>query len=83
MPQDTLPLPPELQERIAAAAAELAGAEQDLRTTLEALPFTLRAEKRIVSVALQAALEKLASAKRRLEGTLAESPPETASTGGG
>ena len=75
MPQDTVPLPPEFQERITAATAELAGAEQDLRTTLEAIPSALRAEKRIISRALQAALEKLASAKQRLEGALAESSP--------
>ena len=83
MPQDNLTLPPELQERIAAAAAELAGAEQDLRTTLEAIPFALRAEKQIISVALQAGLEKLTSAKRRLEGALAESSPGTAGISGG
>jgi hypothetical protein len=67
MPPIDPPLPVEHQQRIATAAAELAGAEQDLLTTLEALPSSVRADKRIVSTALQGALEKLATAKRRLE----------------
>jgi len=61
-----------IQERITIAATELAGAEQDLRAILEALAPALRAEKRIVSVTLKAALEKLESAKRRLEGALSQ-----------
>lgn len=54
------------KERLAAAAAEVASAERDLRTALEAIPSTLRAEKRIITVALQAALDHLAAAKQRL-----------------
>ena len=64
-------LPPEVQQRIAAAAAELTGAEQALRSTLEDLPAADRAYKRIVSAALQTALAKLAAAKKRLEEVLA------------
>lgn len=70
MPPSRQPLPPELQQRIAAAAAELASAERDLRMTLELLPSAARAEKRIISAALQAALAKLSAAKERLDGAL-------------
>ena len=59
--------PAELERRIAEAAAEIVGAEHDLRTLLEALPSADRPEKRIISTALQGALDKLAAAKQRLE----------------
>ena len=57
----------DLERRIAEAAADIVGAEHDLRALLEALPVTLRPEKQIISTALQGALEKLAAAKQRLE----------------
>jgi hypothetical protein len=72
MPTKKKPATAELQERIGAAAAELAGAEQALRTALEALPAALRAEKQIISATLTEALEKVAAAKGKLEGALAE-----------
>jgi len=61
----------ELQERIAEAATELAGAERALLTALEALPAALRSEKRIVSATLLEALGKVAAAKGKLDGALA------------
>src|SRR6185295_3363645 len=64
----------ELQKRISSAATELAGAEKALLTVLEALPMTLRSEKQIISATLTEALEKVAAAKGKLEGALAEQP---------
>jgi hypothetical protein len=60
------PDPADLERRISEAAAEIVGAEHDLRALLEALPSADRPEKQIISVALQGALEKLAAAKVRL-----------------
>ncbi|HEU5218228.1 MAG TPA: hypothetical protein VFU23_06190 [Gemmatimonadales bacterium] len=74
MPPSDMSLPAQIQQRIAAAATELASAEQDLRTSLEAIPPTIRSEKRIISAALQAALEKLSAAKRQLDGVLTAEP---------
>ncbi len=79
MPRQTQPSTAELQERIASAATELAGAEHDLRTALEVIPVTLRSEKRIISETLQAALAKLAAAKGRLEGAVANHRDEDTS----
>lgn len=62
----------QLQERISAAATELAGAEQALLTALESLPSAMRSEKRIISATLLEALEKVAAAKGKLEGVLSE-----------
>lgn len=73
MPPPKTTLPPEIQERIASATTDLAGAEQDLLTILESLPAEVRAEKRIVSSALQGALSKLSDAKKRLKGVLTNS----------
>lgn len=72
MPAKYHPETARLQERISAAAAELAGAEQALLTALETLPEALRSEKRIISTTLLDALEKVAAAKGRLQGALAE-----------
>jgi hypothetical protein len=74
MPVKTHRKSAELQERISAAAGELAGAEQALLTALEAIPTVLRSEKQIISTTLLEALEKVAAAKGRLEGALAEGP---------
>lgn len=78
MPAKDHPETAELQKRISSAAMELAGAEQALLTALETLPEALRSEKRIISATLLEALEKVAAAKGRLEGALAEhdEPPK-------
>jgi len=72
MPRETQPTTAELQERIASATSELAGAEHDLRTALEVVPVTLRSEKRIISETLQAALAKVEAARGKLAGALAD-----------
>ena len=59
-----------LQKRISQATEDLEVAERELRGTLEALPAALRAEKRMISEALQVAIGKVAAAKRKLEGAL-------------
>ena len=74
MPVKDHPLTDGLQDRIFAATVELAGAEQALLTALEALPMEMRSEKRIISATLLQALEKVAAAKGRLQGALAEQP---------
>jgi len=71
MPFDPQLTTAELQERIASAASELAGAEHDLWNAMEMIPVTLRSEKRIISTTLQAALAKVAAAKGKLDGALA------------
>jgi hypothetical protein len=78
MPPKTQPSIAELQERIASASTELAGAEHDLRVAMEVIPVALRSEKRIIGETLQAALAKVAAAKGKLAGALADQP-----TGGG
>jgi hypothetical protein len=61
---------PGVQQRLVTAKEDLAFAERELRSTLEALPVALRADKRMVSAALRLALDKLTAAKNELEAVL-------------
>jgi len=61
---------PELEEQLRTAREDLAVAERELKATLEALPSALRADKQMVSEALQLALGKLADAKLKLDAVL-------------
>lgn len=58
-----------IEEKISAATALLAIAEQELQLALNQLQVIDRADKQMVSLVVQAAFDKMVAARRSLEDT--------------
>ena len=61
---------PDLQRRISAATTDLADAEQQLKKVLDAIETTVRADKKIIGPALEAAFSRVVAAKTTLASAL-------------
>jgi hypothetical protein len=69
-PKSKVTISPAAKQRLARATDDLAIAERELKHSLDTLPVTLRADKRMVSDGLRLALDKVADAKNRLQSVL-------------
>ena len=65
-------LDPAVLKRIATATAELSVAEEQLKTVLEAIETTARADKKIIGSALQEAFSTVVAARSVLAAVLEE-----------
>lgn len=63
-------IPPEVKRSVTAAMDVLSAAERELESAMRAIETAERADKKIISEVLQAAFDKVAAARMKLDAVL-------------